>query len=88
VYALAALAISAVLISASGVEVRYGTTLLSRKSRHIRFGSEADIQPFLSDVRFTPESGHSALRQRLALFDYFVGAGEHEGGAARPAKRP
>jgi hypothetical protein len=37
---------------------------LSRKSHlktqllHVRFGSKADIQSFLSDVRFTPKSGH------------------------------
>jgi hypothetical protein len=28
----------------------------------VRFGSKADIQRCLSDVRFTPKSGHSALR--------------------------
>jgi len=25
---------------------------------NVRFGSKADIQPRLIDVRFTPESGH------------------------------
>ena len=56
--------------------------------RH-RFGSKADIGVQPDHVRFTPESGrwnsaaecplcansrHSALRQRLALFDHLVGA--------------
>jgi hypothetical protein len=57
---------------------------------HVRFGSKADIERRNLDVRFTPNnghqlsalecplsanSGHSALRQRLALFDHLVGAG-------------
>jgi len=28
----------------------------------VRFGSKADIQPCLSDVRFTPNSGHGSAR--------------------------
>ena len=56
-----------------------------------RFGSKADIDHHSCDVRFTPKSGHSsaglecplsaigghsALRQRLTLFDDLVGKGE------------
>src|SRR5215467_13864937 len=59
---------------------------------HVRFGSKADIEAPSTDVRFTPKSGHwnsvarcplcaksghSALRQRLALFDHLVGGVEH-----------
>jgi hypothetical protein len=29
---------------------------------HVRFGSKADIRQYLSDVRFTPNSGHSSVR--------------------------
>jgi len=29
---------------------------------NVRFGSKADIQPCLSDVRFTPKSRHSETR--------------------------
>ena len=39
------------------------------RAAHVRFGSEADIQPCLSDVRFTPKSGHGsapALNVRIA----------------------
>jgi hypothetical protein len=28
---------------------------------HVRFGSKADIDPLLSDVRFTPESGRRVM---------------------------
>ena len=57
----------------------------------VRFGSKADIGAGRRDVRFTPESGHqlsalgcplcatsrhSALRQRLVLFDDLVGGGQ------------
>ena len=57
----------------------------------VRFGSKADIARCQADVRFTPKSrhrralspcplcaksGHSALRQRLALFNHLVGAGK------------
>jgi hypothetical protein len=56
--------------------------------RDVRFGSKADIEALPSHVRFTPKSGHwnsfskcplcaksrhSALRQRLALFDHLDG---------------
>jgi hypothetical protein len=55
---------------------------------HVRFGSKADTRVHPRYVRFTPKSGHrdsaakcllcaksrhSALRQRLALFDHLVG---------------
>jgi hypothetical protein len=43
------------------------------KLGNVRFGS-ADIEASRPDVRFTPKSGHSALQQRLALFDHLVGA--------------
>jgi hypothetical protein len=33
----------------------------------VRFGSKADIVKSLDDVRFTPESGHSAARFRCPL---------------------
>jgi hypothetical protein len=37
-------------------------------SRHVRFGSKADIAVATCDVRFTPKSGHgSAARLRLAV---------------------
>jgi hypothetical protein len=57
-------------------------------SLNVRYGSEADVTLLNFDVRFTPKSGHSAarsrcplcaksrhsaLRQRLALFDHLVG---------------
>jgi len=39
--------------------------LLSRDlGSDVRYGSEADIQPCLSDVRFTPKSGHGLARSR------------------------
>jgi hypothetical protein len=47
-------------------------------SGNVRFGSKADIGGSSGNVRFTPKSGHSALRQRL-LFDHLVGGGEQFG---------
>jgi len=32
------------------------------RAAHVRFGSKADIQRPLSDVRFTPKSGHRTAR--------------------------
>ena len=58
---------------------------------NVRFGSKADISARLSDVRFTPKSGHqnlvvecplcaksrhSAVRRKTSLFDYLVGRRE------------
>jgi hypothetical protein len=58
----------------SGLEVddRLKFARLNHRDRHfawqqslgsnVRFGSKADIQPCLSDVRFTPNSGHGSAR--------------------------
>jgi hypothetical protein len=40
-----------------GSETIFAKQQMSRSN--VRFGSEADIQACLSNVRFTPESGHS-----------------------------
>src|SRR6516162_3320793 len=42
------------------------TAPLSRGA-HVRFGSEADIETPLANVRFTPESGHRSARSRCLL---------------------
>ena len=34
---------------------------------HVRFGSKADIDAHLSDVRFTPESGHQSPQSACPL---------------------
>jgi hypothetical protein len=34
---------------------------------YVRFGSKADIRAYVQDVRFTPESGHVALRVKPSL---------------------
>jgi hypothetical protein len=59
---------------------------------NVRYGSKADIGAFPINVRFTSKSGHrnsvtecplcaksrhSALRQRLALFNHLVGEQLH-----------
>ena len=35
------------------------------KPLNVRFGSEADIKACITNVRFTPKSGHQGLEQRL-----------------------
>jgi hypothetical protein len=40
---------------------------VSRRSAYVRFGSLADIAACPSDVRFTPESRHSAARLKCPL---------------------
>src|ERR1051325_5493232 len=60
----------------------------------VRFGSKADIEARLPDVRFTPESGHRSVRvacplnaksghsapgQTTPLFDHLVGGNEQVG---------
>jgi hypothetical protein len=62
--------------------------MLGRGLANVRFGSIADMTGRICDVCFTPKSGHcrttvrcplcaksrhSALRQRLALFDDLIG---------------
>ena len=45
--------------------VGQGITLA--RGRNVRFGSEADIHRRLTDVRFTPESGHSSAQLSCPL---------------------
>ena len=67
----------------------------------VRFGSKADMCSHSGNVRFTPKSGHwnsvaecplcaisrhSALRQRLALFDHYDARGTER--AMASAGRP
>ena len=46
---------------------RYTDFGLMSLGLNVRFGSKADIPASQSDVRFTPESGHSGARSKCPL---------------------
>ena len=56
------------------------------KLANVRFGSKADIPASQSDVRFTPESGHSGARSKCPLSAKAdIPAIERFSGSRRPA---